>query len=97
MTAVEARACGCPVIAFGAGGALETVQDGINGILFADQDADSLADAIRRFEERTWPVEQVRRRVESFSREHFQTRIRKSIAACIENGARASVREVLPA
>jgi glycosyltransferase involved in cell wall biosynthesis len=76
---VEAQACGCPVIAFGAGGSLEIVHDGVNGILFAEQHPDDIVDAVRRFERLAWPAEQVRTGVETFSRETFQTRIRQFI------------------
>ena len=74
---VEARACGCPVIAFGAGGCLETVRAGLSGIFFAEQNPDSLASAIRTFETVPWPQDRVRNEVEIFSRESFKTRIRK--------------------
>lgn len=47
---VEAQAAGCPVIAYGAGGALETVQEGVTGLLFEEQAARSLSAAIQRFE-----------------------------------------------
>lgn len=51
---VEAQACGTPVIAFGKGGALETVR-GINqteptGLFFAEQNIPSLVQAVRAFE-----------------------------------------------
>lgn len=47
---VEAQAAGCPVIAYGRGGALETVIDGETGIFFHEQSPECLMDAIRRFE-----------------------------------------------
>jgi glycosyltransferase involved in cell wall biosynthesis len=47
---LEVMASGRPVIAFAKGGALETVVDGSTGLLFKDQSADGLADAIERFE-----------------------------------------------
>ena len=46
---LEAQACGCPVIAFGRGGATETIRD-TTGVFFYEQTAESLADAIERFE-----------------------------------------------
>jgi glycosyltransferase involved in cell wall biosynthesis len=80
MVTVEAQACGCPAIAFSAGGSSETIQDGINGVLFSEQHPDDLIRAVRRFETMGWPAKQVQSRVETFSREAFQTRIRKVIA-----------------
>ena len=46
----EAQAAGAPVIAFGQGGALETVQDGVTGILFFEQTAEAIVAALARFE-----------------------------------------------
>lgn len=47
---LEAMACGKPVIAFGRGGALETVAEGRTGLFFREQTADALIDALDRFE-----------------------------------------------
>src|SRR5688572_25904257 len=47
---VEAQAAGCPVIAYGRGGALETVVDEVTGIHFSEQTVDSLIEAILRFD-----------------------------------------------
>ena len=51
---VEAQAAGTPVIAFGAGGALETVKDGETGLFFREQTVESLCGAIEEFESRSW-------------------------------------------
>jgi glycosyltransferase involved in cell wall biosynthesis len=48
---VEAQAAGCPVIAYRGGGALETVIDGVTGVLFPEQSAESLLEAVRSFED----------------------------------------------
>ena len=57
LVPLEAMACGAPVIAYGAGGALETVldvegadPDGPTGLLYAPQTVDGLVSAIERFE-----------------------------------------------
>lgn len=47
---VEAQACGTPVLAFGEGGARETVVDGVTGRYFERQSAAAIADAVRRHE-----------------------------------------------
>lgn len=50
ITPVEAQACGTPVIAYGRGGALETVIDGKTGLFFFEQTIESIKDAVSRFE-----------------------------------------------
>ncbi|MDM8271585.1 glycosyltransferase [Thermophilibacter provencensis] len=50
LTPVEAMAAGVPVLAYGKGGALETVSDGRTGLFFYQQDADGLCECIERFE-----------------------------------------------
>lgn len=50
LTPVEAMAAGAPVLAYGRGGALETVSDGRTGLFFHAQTADSLAECMERFE-----------------------------------------------
>jgi glycosyltransferase involved in cell wall biosynthesis len=47
---VEAQAAGCPVIAFGEGGALETVVEGKTGVFFNEPTADSLCAAIEKLD-----------------------------------------------
>jgi glycosyltransferase involved in cell wall biosynthesis len=51
ITAVEANAAGKPVVALRAGGALETVREGVNGAFFADHRPETVLDAIRRCDE----------------------------------------------
>lgn len=47
---IEASACGTPVIAYGKGGASETVIDGKTGVFVQEQTSNSLIEAIQRFE-----------------------------------------------
>lgn len=72
---VEAQACGTPVIAYGRGGATETVVDEVTGLFFRDQNTDALQDAIRRFEAREWQPERIREHAEQFSVERFRTEL----------------------
>jgi glycosyltransferase involved in cell wall biosynthesis len=50
MVPVEVMASGRPVIAYGRGGALETVLEGQTGLLFGEQSVEALIDAVERFE-----------------------------------------------
>ena len=68
---VEALAAGCPVIAFGEGGARDYVKDGKNGILFEGQNAKSLAEGILRFEKLKFDRAKVAKSVDDFSLERF--------------------------
>ena len=47
---VEALACGTPVIAYGRGGVLDSLQDGVTGVFFKEQTEQALLDAVARFE-----------------------------------------------
>jgi glycosyltransferase involved in cell wall biosynthesis len=68
---VEAQACGRPAIALAAGGALETIEDGVTGVLVADATAGSFADAIRRVARDGFDPQVLRARAERFSEERF--------------------------
>lgn len=74
---VEAQACGTPVIAFGVGGARETVLDKITGLHFEEQTVPSMVDAIERFErlQANFNVATIRKNAEGFSAERFQAEI----------------------
>ncbi len=69
---VEAQAAGKPVIAYAAGGALDTVIDGVTGVHFAQQTARGLADAVRRFETLTFDPDVIRANAERFSARVFR-------------------------
>ncbi len=71
---VEAQACGTPVIAFGKGGARETVIDGRTGVFFSSQDEDSIIDAVGKFEgiEDRFDSGTVRNNALRFSKAEFQ-------------------------
>jgi glycosyltransferase involved in cell wall biosynthesis len=72
ITLVEAQACGTPVIAFGEGGAAEIVKDGETGVLFGEQNTESLLKAVSDFElnfEPNYSPKLVRENSERFNRE----------------------------
>lgn len=72
ITMVEAMAAGRPVIAYAAGGALEIVQPGKTGVLFPDQEWESLANAVIRFRPEEYAAQTIRQWAETFSVEHFR-------------------------
>ncbi|MGN0974376.1 MAG: glycosyltransferase [Gemmiger sp.] len=79
ITPVEAQSAGTPVLAFGRGGACETVLDGRTGYWFGEQTVDSLCDCIEKFERDgvACTPEQIREHSRSFSEERFEREIRE--------------------
>lgn len=73
---VEAQACGAPVLALAAGGALDSVVDGITGRLYAPgaDPVEGLTEAMRSFSSGDYDPELVRRHAEGFSPEQFRSR-----------------------
>ena len=72
LTPLEAMAGGCPVLAYGEGGALETVVDGETGMFFYEQTAESLAACIVEFERRNFSASTCRARAKAFSTDVFK-------------------------
>jgi glycosyltransferase involved in cell wall biosynthesis len=81
---VEAQAAGLPVIAYGVGGAAESVLDGRTGVLFGEQSVRGLEGAMARFEGLSLDDRELRANAGRFTREHFRGRM----AAAIANAAR---------
>ena len=67
IVAVEAQAAGKPVVAYGRGGARETVLDGVTGVLFEEQTVDCVADAIATCELLDTPPERIAASAARFS------------------------------
>ncbi len=77
---LEAQACGRPVVALGKGGAVETVVDGVTGVLVDEPTPGALADGLRRALATRFDPAAIRRHAERFSRERFADEIR----ACVD-------------
>ena len=98
ITAVEAQAAGRPVIAFGKGGARDTIRPpedakpgrGPTGILFDTQTAAALAEALGRFErsEAAFVSSEIRTFAEGFSIGRFRTELTREIETALRTGAR---------
>jgi glycosyltransferase involved in cell wall biosynthesis len=83
MAPLEMNACGRPVIAYGAGGALETVVDGVTGILAAEQTPDSFAAALTKFESQHFDSGVLRTHAEQFAVPVFVRRVRDYVTAAL--------------
>lgn len=81
---LEAQACGRPVVAFGRGGALETVADGVSGVFFAEQTEDSLRDAVERAAAMSWDPAAVRRNAEKFGPAQFLEAMAREVKAALD-------------
>ena len=79
ITPVEAQAARRPVIAYGRGGATETVVDGVTGVFFEEQTVDALAEAIQRFDRSAFDPKRCRANAVRFDREEFRTRLLRVI------------------
>lgn len=73
---IETNACGRPCIAYGAGGALETVIPGVTGELFAEQSARALEDAVRAFDPGAYDRASILAHAEGFSTDRFVSELR---------------------
>jgi glycosyltransferase involved in cell wall biosynthesis len=80
---VEALACGRPVVALARGGARETVEPGVTGVLVESQTAAAFADAMDRVRRLSLDPAVARQRAESYSREHFETRFKQVLSETI--------------
>ncbi len=80
---VEAQCCGTQVIAFGRGGALETVNEK-TGIFFNEQTETALIDAIERFETSSWDPVDARANAVRFGRARFQDQMKAAAESLLE-------------
>lgn len=79
LTPVEAMACGTPVIAYGRGGALETVVSERTGVFFGSQTVGALRSAIADFEHLELDPRTIRAQAERFDKEIFKKRLEKHV------------------
>jgi glycosyltransferase involved in cell wall biosynthesis len=87
ITVVEALSCGTPVIAFGKGGAVETVKPNLNGILFLEQTVESLISGINEFENnfQNFDPAEISKDAQKFDRKEFEKKIKDFVNnKCIE-------------
>jgi glycosyltransferase involved in cell wall biosynthesis len=83
LVALEAMACGKPVIAYGRGGARETVVEGKTGMFFEEQSVESLAKAMKEFIAERFSARACRQQAEKFSLDKFKVQMRKWVASSL--------------
>ncbi len=88
LTPLEAQACGAPVIAFGRGGARETVLENETGVFFEKQETESLIEAIKDFEEKDskglFIKANIIKNATSFTEERFKKEFAKAVEETIK-------------
>jgi len=80
MAPLEINAAGRPVVAYGAGGATETVIENLNGVLFGRQTVESLIQALEKYESQTWDSLAIRRNAQRYDLSVFQERVLNFLA-----------------
>jgi glycosyltransferase involved in cell wall biosynthesis len=75
IVAVEAQAAGKPVVAYAAGGSLETVEEGLTGVFFREQTVGATIDALGRADALSTNPGEIAARAQRFSREAFRERL----------------------
>lgn len=82
MIPIEAQSCGTPVIAYGHGGSLETVNGGKTGLFFYEQTPEAIVEAVNKFEamgNHPFSPKDCRQWAEGFSEERFKREIKEFV------------------
>ena len=82
MIPIEAQSCGTPVIAYGHGGSLETVNGGKTGLFFNEQTPEAIVEAVNKFEAmgaQPFVPADCRQWAEGFSEERFKREIKEFV------------------
>ena len=82
MIPIEAQSCGTPVIAYGHGGSLETVNGGKTGLFFYEQSPEAIVEAVNKFEamgSQPFAPADCRQWAEGFSEERFKREIKEFV------------------
>jgi glycosyltransferase involved in cell wall biosynthesis len=80
ITPIEANAAGKPVVAFAAGGALETLEEGLTGAFFRRHDHEDVLAAIRRADAIDATPDQISATTRRFSAYAFEVKLRAVLA-----------------
>ena len=76
---IEALATGTPILAFNKGGSQDYIQEGKNGVFFDEQSAESILNAIKKFEKLNFDAKKVSESAKSFSKYNFKKNFEREI------------------
>jgi glycosyltransferase involved in cell wall biosynthesis len=85
ITPLEANAAGRPVIAYQAGGALDTIVPYVNGVFFRNQEVDDLLKAIYEVEAHAWDIGGIIGHAQKFDEQAFMTRFKQYVEQAYVN------------
>ncbi|MEI7818535.1 MAG: glycosyltransferase [bacterium] len=89
ITPVEAMAAGVPVIAYGSGGAAETVIDGKTGILLPRQSVSAFASALMTYRRAEYEADELFRQAKLFSVDVFKADLKRIVSQSLKNQSKA--------
>ena len=84
ITPIEAMAVGRPVVAYRAGGALDTIAEGRTGLFFDEATPEALADAVRRLDRHDFDPEALNRHAQRFGVERFERELSRVLQHATE-------------
>lgn len=84
IVAIEAMASGRPVVAFRGGDIEERVEEGVSGVFFDEQSADSIVSAVRRFEKLSFDSGKIREKAVPFDKAVFKRKIGEYVSNALE-------------
>lgn len=85
LVPIEAQAAGTSVIAFGKGGAAETVIDGETGVLFDEQSPKALIEAVKRFQLLSFDPQKLREHAKKFDDATFKRELKQFVDHAYRN------------
>ena len=81
---LEVMACGRPVLAYAAGGALDSVREGVTGSFFYEQSADAMVDAVRAFDPDAYERDTLRAHASRWCGEKFRARLVEKVEEAVQ-------------
>ncbi len=81
---LEAQACGTPVIAYRAGGAMDVVKENETGLFFDAQTTEAIKETLNRFKEHSWDRSLITNHAKTFSETVFKKRLSEEVTKAYE-------------